>query len=94
MIVSQRIRRIVAERMPGSRGDEVIGLLESLGGDSFFDKQDPDRIAAAVITDALEIEDMDIVSEDARGDFRDLLMGTGLAGEDWREVMDGRFGAA
>ena len=93
MVVSQRIRDFVEREFSASDARKVLDLLESLG-DDFLDRQDPERMAAAVVVVALRSQDIDDLAERIHGDFRDLLMGAGLASRDWPEVLNAKFGEA
>jgi hypothetical protein len=86
--LSPLVRSVVVERYPPPHGDEVASLLEHtrLG---FYDKPcvDRDRVQLAILKRANG--DLERLRSIALGpkDFRDLLVWSGLAQPNWREVL-------
>lgn len=66
-------------------------LLEQIAqiDESIMDRQDPERIAAAILILARRSPgNIPNIVRAAETDWRDLLMGAGLAGNDWRQQLN------
>jgi len=92
--VSERLARWIAiEFGPGS-ADQVLAALRSLstrqvGG------QDPERVQAALVVRTGGNWDRFVQNRDLlEQDWRDVLVGAGLANEDWPHWLDGILGSA
>lgn len=59
-----------------------------------FDREDPDRMASAIILKCLQGHSVSVIFEEAQTDYRDLLMESGVEDLDWRDVVAERFGSA
>lgn len=95
MVLTPRVERRITKDFPGRDGQVVEGLLAGLVNHlaDRGDTEDRERIAAATllcgqgrvdrILDAVQL---------AKEDWRDVLVGAGLADAGWRERLDADFG--
>ena len=75
-------------------GEQAPFLLAQLRTfDAGSTGQDPERILAAVAVVGAD-QTVPAALELARIDWRDLLVSAGLAGEDWRDVLNEMLGPA
>ncbi|MCF2533915.1 hypothetical protein [Yinghuangia soli] len=90
MILSSRITGILAREVPEPQRTELAQALSSLYGPTHSDAGS-DRIAAAVIILVLDEMPIEEAAERAVGDWRDLLMWSGLGDSDWDSALTTRF---
>ncbi|MDL5201394.1 hypothetical protein [Streptomyces sp. ALI-76-A] len=95
MVLTTRVERRIAEDFPGRDGQVVGELLAGLVNHltDRGDAEDKERIAAATLLCGRGRVDrlLDAVQL-AKEDWRDVLVGAGLADAGWRERLDADFG--
>lgn len=86
MQTSRPIINLARRILSDDQAAEVLEAIEHLST-ATFDGNDPDRIAAAIITIAARgVTTVDAIALTHR-DYRDLLIGAGLANEDWPDTL-------
>lgn len=86
--VSARLRRRIEHDFPGA-ADEVELLLEAVESGN----QEPARVLAAVVFIACgDVARLTQAISMSQQDWRDVLVGGGLADADWASVLDARLG--
>ncbi|MGC3994732.1 MAG: hypothetical protein QM779_11570 [Propionicimonas sp.] len=92
MEVSPRLSRWISASFPTASAPVVLQQLAALT-ESTIGGQDPERIQAAMVLDTHgSHEAFRQRLELARIDWRDLLVGAGLANEDWPRRLDALLG--
>ncbi|MFJ1971083.1 hypothetical protein ACIO93_20635 [Streptomyces sp. NPDC087903] len=95
MGLTARVRRRISEDYPERDGRVVEALLAQLVThlNDRGDREDKERIAAATLLCGRGRVDrlLDAV-QSAREDWRDVLVGAGLADADWSDRMNTEFG--
>lgn len=95
MGLTVRVERRIAEDFPGRDGEVVGDLLTELVNHltDRGDREDKERIAAATLLCGQGRVDrlLDAVQL-AKEDWRDVLVGAGLADAGWRERLEADFG--
>jgi RHS repeat-associated protein len=83
MQVSNEMTSLIRGKFASSAADEIVAAVVTLEEEN-FDKQDPDRIVGAIVILAhRNIDKLPAIIRSAAFDWRDLLMGAGLADDDW-----------
>lgn len=86
MQVSQRLAQYLERSLPKDLSADLIASLECFD-ETNVDGQDAERVGAAIAI----LVGRGVVSEDVIGlaqrDWRDLLMASGLGGDDWRDTL-------
>ena len=92
-VVTRRVERYVQGRFDASEAGLVLAAL----GDwriSYEEEPPSERLIAAVVLAADgRLDGVDVAFQTAERDWRDLLVGAGLANGDWPTVLDARLGA-
>jgi hypothetical protein len=83
----------IAERLSHDFGGAAPRMLSTLERLKVTAEVDPERVHAAILIAARGSQTMfqDAV-EHSQSDWRDLLVRTGLADDDWRRLVDADFG--
>jgi hypothetical protein len=93
-VLTRRIERYVEEHFDPSDAELVLAVL---GEWQISYQKDPptERLTAAIVLFSKgRLEGVDDAFRTAEHDWRDLLVGAGLAHRDWPAVLDARFGPA
>ncbi|MGW8328063.1 hypothetical protein ACWGLE_09210 [Streptomyces sp. NPDC055897] len=98
-VISARLRRRIRRDFPGPqacRGVEgaLRSLLDKLGPSGSQDAVTERLFCAVVLFAAGDVRRMKPAVEMALMDWRDLLMATGLAHEDWPARLDAELGTS
>ena len=93
-VVTRRVERYVQERFDASEAELVLAAL----GDwrISYEEEPPSEplIAAVVLAADGRLDGVDDAFRTAEQDWRDRLVGAGLANGDWPTVLDARLGPA
>jgi hypothetical protein len=95
VIISDRISRFIDRQVPEADRLQLRTAIEELDSEKYFRKENPERIAAAIVLVYLQTHDIESPIYMAREDYRDLLMASeGLEHANWPDVIEERFGPA
>ncbi|MCX4696296.1 hypothetical protein [Streptomyces sp. NBC_01408] len=90
VILSGRIVELISREFDGDFREKIIADLAGVD-ESTFGVQDLERIAGAIVILCKQGIQLDVALDVARSDWRDLLMASGLAGDDWQAVLEREF---
>lgn len=83
MQISSEMISLIREKFESSDSEAILSAVETLD-EQDFDDQDPDRIAGAIAVLAKRnMKNLSGIIQSAETDWRDLLLGAGIADEDW-----------
>lgn len=83
MKISTEMISLIESRFSPTDASSILSAIASLD-EQDFEHQDPDRIAGAILVLVKRrISNLAAIIESAKTDWRDLLMGAGLADDDW-----------
>jgi hypothetical protein len=90
---SPKVTSIIQNYLPPSEAPRILQELASLD-ESDFDGQDPDRVAGAILILVKRgSAGLPAIIAAAKTDWRDLLMGAGLADDDWEFKLQDIIGS-
>ena len=91
-MVTRRVERYVQEHFQPSEAELVLAALSDWR--ISYDEEPPGErlIAAVVLASDGRLDGVDDAFRIAEQDWRDLLVGAGLADGDWPAVLDARLG--
>lgn len=83
MQISEAMGSLIRDKFPSSEATAILDAISSLD-EQDLDGQDPDRIVGAIlILKKRRTASLEAIVRLAETDWRDLLMGAGLADDDW-----------
>jgi hypothetical protein len=93
-VVTRRVERYVQKHFDVSEAELVLAVLRDWR--ISYEEEPPNErlIAAVVLTADGRLDGVDDAFRTAEQDWRDLLVGAGLANDDWLTVLDARLGPA
>jgi hypothetical protein len=95
LIISDRVSRFIDHQVPDADRIQLRTAIEELDGEKYFRKENPERMAAAIVLVYLLTHHVESPIYMAKEDYRDLLMASeGLEHANWPDVVKERFGPA
>jgi hypothetical protein len=88
LVVSPRLERRVRRDFSGAAAEVALARLAGVRL-ARAEKQDPERIQAAIVALAAgDPEGLESAARSAESDWRDVLVWSGLGNGDWRAVLN------